>query len=72
MCSIYTTYNFKELLGGVLACSGILFPQGEKVGNENDLKFFLTHGDQDEAIPFGFHNETVKRIENYEGLKILI
>ena len=67
--TLYTAYNFKELLGGVLACSGILFPQGEIVGDKNELKVFLAHGDQDDSIPFSFHNETVKRIENFEGVK---
>ena len=67
--TLYTAYNFKELLGGVLACSGILFPQGDIVGEKNKLKVFLAHGDQDDSIPFGFHNETVKRIENFEGVK---
>ena len=67
--SLYTAYNFKELLGGVLVCSGVLFPQAEIVGNKNKLKVFLAHGDGDKAIPFVFHNETVKRIENFEGVK---
>ena len=67
--SLYTAYNFKELLGGVLACSGVLFPQGEIIGNKNKLKVFLAHGDNDKIIHFDFHNETVKRIENFEGVK---
>ena len=67
--SLYTAYNFKELLGGVLACSGILFPQGKIVGDKNKLKVFLAHGDKDLAIPFTYHKETVKRIENFEGVK---
>ena len=67
--SLYTAYNFKELLGGVLACSGILFPQGKIVGDKNKLKVFLAHGDKDESIPFSFHKETVKRIENFEGVR---
>ena len=67
--SLYTAYNFKELLGGVLACSGILFPQGKIFGDKNKLKVFLAHGDKDESIPFSFHKETVKRIENFEGVR---
>ena len=67
--SLYTAYNFKELLGGVLVCSGVLFPQAEIIGNKNKLKVFLAHGENDKAIPLSFHNETVKRIENFEGVK---
>ena len=55
--SLYTAYNFKELLGGVLACSGILFPQGKIVGDKNKLKVFLAHGDKDESIPFLSNDE---------------
>ena len=67
--SLYTAYNFKELLGGVLACSGVLFPQADIVGDKNRLNTFLGHGTEDMTIPISFHNETVKRIENYEGVK---
>ena len=67
--SLYTAYNLKKLIGGVLVCSGILFEQAEIVGNKNKLKVFLAHGDKDQAIPFVYHKETVKRIENFEGVK---
>ena len=67
--SLYTGYNIKELLGGVIVCSGILFPQGEITGDKNNLNVYLGHGDKDLAIPIEFHNETIKRIENYEGVK---
>ena len=67
--SLYTAYNLKKLIGGVLACSGILFEQAEIVGDKNKLKVFLAHGDKELAIPFTYHKETVKRIENFEGVK---
>ena len=67
--SLYTAYNLKKLVGGVLVCSGILFEQAEIVGDKNKLKVFLAHGDKDLAIPFTYHKETVKRIENFEGVK---
>ena len=67
--TLHTAYNYKELLGGVLACSGILFPQGEIVGDKTKLKIFLAHGEKDNIIPFSYHIETVKRIENFEGVK---
>ena len=35
--TLHTAYNYKELLGGVLNCSGILFHQGEIVGDKNTL-----------------------------------
>ena len=67
--SLYTAYSFKELLGGVLACSGILFKETEIVGDKTKLKVFMAHGFEDRAIPFSFHNDTIKRIVNFEGVK---
>ena len=67
--TLYTGYNMKELIGGVVAYSGVLFPELEIVGDKNKLKVFLGHGYRDQAIPMTFHNETVKRIENFEGVQ---
>lgn len=67
--SLYIAYNYNELLGGVLACSGVLFPEAEIVGDKNKLKVFLGHGFSDMVIPIYFHNESIKRIENYEGVE---
>ena len=67
--SLYTGYNFNELLGGVLACSGNLLKETEIIGDKSKLKVFLAHGKLDKIVPFSFHKETVKRIENFEGVK---
>ena len=67
--TLYTGYNMNELIGGVVAFSGVLFPEIEIVGDKNKLKVFLGHGFRDQAIPMTFHNETVKRIEKFEGVK---
>jgi len=67
--SLYTAYSIKQLLGGVLICSGILFPETEIVGDKNKLKVFIGHGYGDRILPMYFHNETIKRIENYEGVE---
>ena len=67
--SLYTGYNFEKLIGGVIVCSGFLFQQGEIVGDKKSLNVYLGHGNMDKAIPFEFHKETIKRIEDYEGVK---
>jgi len=67
--SLYLAYTSDYLLGGVIACSGILFPQAEINGDKDLLNVYMGHGDKDMAIPLQFHNETIKRIENYKGLK---
>ena len=67
--SLFTGYNFEKLLGGIIVCSGFLFEQGEIIGDKRNLNVYLGHGDKDLAIPFEFHNETIKRIEDYEGVQ---
>ena len=62
-------YNFEKLLGGVIVCSGFLFEQGEIIGDKKSLNVYLGHGNRDKAIPFEYHNKTIKRIEEYEGVK---
>lgn len=67
--TLLTGYTVNYVLGGVLACSGIFFPQAEIVGNKNNLKVMLGHGYNDTAIPLSYHNETVERISNFTGVE---
>ena len=67
--TLYTAYNMAETIGGVICFSGLLFPQATITGDKNKLKVFLGHGFGDKAIPMTFHNETIKRIENFEGVQ---
>ena len=52
--TLYTAYNIKELIGGVLCLSGVLFPEVKIIGDKNKLKVFLGHGYRDQAIPMTF------------------
>lgn len=67
--SLYLAYVSDYLLGGVIACSGILFPQGEINGDKDLLNVYMGHGDKDKTFPLQFHNETIKRIEGFKGFK---
>lgn len=67
--SLLNGYNSIYRLGGIIVCSGILFPETEIIGDKSSLNVFLGHGDGDRAIPFSFHKETVKRIENNPGVR---
>ena len=67
--SLYTGFTVDYLLGGIIVCSGFLFPQATIFDEKEKLNVFLAHGEQDQAIPFEFHLETVKEISNYEGVK---
>lgn len=67
--SLYTGYSLEDLIGGVIVCSGILFPQAEIVGDKENLNVYLGHGDRDQAIPFEFHKQTVERIQEFKGVR---
>ena len=67
--SLFTAFNFEKLLGGVIACSGFLFEQTEIIGDKKSLNVYIGHGDRDKLIPFEFHKKTIKRIEEYKGVK---
>lgn len=67
--SLYAGYSADYLLGGVISLSGILFEEVNIKGNKNELKVFLNHGGLDTLIPLNYHNQTVKRIINYSGVK---
>ena len=67
--TLLTGYTVDYLLGGVLVCSGILFPQAEIVGNKTSLNVMLGHGYKDKAIPLYYHIETVERISSFSGVE---
>ena len=66
--SLYTGLTYKHLLGGVLSFSGALFAQTKILESNKDLKIFLGHGLEDDVIPYKVHLESLKPIENFNGL----
>ena len=67
--TLYTAYNMIKTIGGVVCLSGVLFPEVKIEGDKKKLKVFLGHGYKDLTILMTFHNETIKRIEHYEGVQ---
>lgn len=65
--SLYTGYNFEHLLGGVIAFSGILPPQGTVLPGKENLQVFSAFGDKDDIISYGFYIKTIERIQDYPG-----
>jgi len=45
--SLYTAYSIKQLLGGVLICSGILFPETEEAPEDADIFDAIETGEPD-------------------------
>ena len=67
--SLYTGYNEKYLLGGVMALCGIFFEKADIVGDKDKLNVLLFHGETDEIISFSYHNKTVERISKFSGVE---
>ena len=66
--SLYTGLTYNHLLGGVIICSGAMFPQTKILESNKGLKIFIGHGEKDDVIPFKEAQESFKPIENFPGL----
>ncbi len=70
--SYYIGYNLPFSLGGIIACSGKLFENVEILKDNEKLKVFIGHGDQDNVIPLSKMEKSIERISNKECLDIHI
>ena len=68
--SLLTGYTVEYNLGGILAFSGVLFPETKILKNKEKLNVFISHGYTDRIVYFNFHSKSIKRIEKYEGVEI--
>lgn len=66
--SLYTGYTFNHLLGGVLCCSGCLFPQTKILPQNLGLKVFVGHGTDDDVIPFDTHKLSIAPLGNTDNI----
>ena len=68
--SLYIGCSFNHLLGGVICCSGALFPDTIINNNNNKLKIFISHGDMDDQITKDINILSLKQINNFSELEI--
>ena len=59
-----TSFN----LGGVIVCSGFLFPQLEINEENKDLKIFIGHGTEDNVIGYNIAKNSYERILGYKNV----
>lgn len=67
--SYYIGYTFQHKLGGIIACSGFLFPQIVINENNKDINVFVGHGTEDRVLKFNYMQKYLERTdtcENYE------
>jgi len=62
-----TSFN----LGGVIVCSGFLFPQLEINEENKDLKIFIGHGTEDNVIGYNIAKNSYERILGYKNEECL-
>ena len=60
--SLYIGCSYNHLLGGIISCSGALFPDTVINHKNNKLKIFVSHGDMDEQITKEVNELSLKKI----------
>jgi len=68
--SLYIGCSFNHILGGVISCSGALFPDTIINNHNNKLKIFISHGDLDDQITKEINVLSLKKINNFTELEI--
>ena len=68
--SLYIGCGFNHLLGGVICCSGALFPDAVVNNDNNKLKIFISHGDLDDHISKDVHVLSLNKINNFTEKEI--
>ena len=67
--SFYIGCSYNHLLGGIISCSGALFPDTVINNQNNKLKIFVSHGDLDEQITKEINELSLKRINNFSQIE---
>ena len=70
--TLSTAYSMKEMIGGVISFSGVLFPEIKVRHGKEKLNVYYAYGDSDTILLPKVFEEYSERIKNYEGFKIYI
>ena len=68
--SLDFAYTFEKKIGGVIACSGILFYQTEIKKENKDINVFIAHGKYDKVINFDVSMKSYERIKDFKNVEI--
>jgi len=66
--ALYMGLGTSFKLGGVIVCSGFLFPQMEINEGNKDLKIFIGHGTEDNVIRYNIAKNSYERILGYKNV----
>lgn len=67
--SFHIGYTFPEKIGGIISCSGTLFPQVEIQKSNEDLNVFVGHGNEDEVISCEIMKLGTQRIDGFKNVE---
>ena len=68
MLSLYIGLSYKKQIGGIIACSGILFPQTNIINKETNV--FIGHGIDDSRINIDLALKSYKPILNFDNVQM--
>ena len=66
--SLYLGLGTSFKLGGIIVCSGFLFPQLEINEENKDVKIFIGHGTDDKVIGYNVAKESFERILGFTNV----
>ena len=68
--SLHIGLSYPKSLGGIIACSGALFPRTIINKNNENIRIFISHGDLDDRIMKDIHELSIKRIIHLPNIEI--
>ena len=68
--SLHIGLSYDKVLGGIISCSGALFPKTIINKNNENLKIFVSHGELDDLIDKNINELSIKRINHFPNLEI--
>ena len=68
--SIHIGLSHDNPLGGIICCSGALFPNTVINKNNEKVGIFISHGDLDDQITKDINQLSIKKIQNFQNLEV--
>ena len=68
--SLDFAFTFENKIGGIIACSGILFYETEIKEENKDINIFIAHGKYDKVINFDVSMKSYERIKDFKNVEI--